>query len=225
MEKENDNGLVEASMEAASGIRCFAMEQKIIQGDCLEVMRGFADKQFDLVLTDPPYGIGMDGGNIGYKGYNDFEKKDWDKTTPRPEYFTEMQRISKYQVIFGGNYFQLPPSRGFFVWDKGEGFRGRTYAECELAYVSKDTNAKIFKYDPLARGDYRGKHHPTQKPIELMRWCISQFPEVRTIIDPFMGSGSTLVAAKELGIQAVGIEIDKEYLEIARKRLEQESLF
>jgi DNA modification methylase len=124
--------------------------------------------------------------------------------------------------MWGGNYFNLPASRSFLVWDKGAGFHGRDFAECEQAWCSFDANARIFRFDPLARGSYRDKQHPTQKPVELMKWCIQHLPEdVETIFDPFMGSGSTGVAAVKLGKRFIGIEREPKYFEIACRRIEQ----
>lgn len=201
-------------------------EQIVIEGDCLAEMRKFADKSFDLVLTDPPYGIGAEvgTGKYGRQKFSD-NGETWDSAIPKKEYFDEIFRVSKHQIIWGSNYFPLPQSRCFFVWDKGAGFKGRDFAECELAWCSEDRNALIFQYDPLAKQDYRTKHHPTMKPVELMRWCLSLFPEAQTILDPFAGSGTTLVAAKQLNRNATGIEISEKYCEIARKRLSQEMLF
>lgn len=173
----------------------------------------------DAVVTDPPYGIGMDGGNVGYKGFNDFTKKDWDKSTPDKTYFELIASKSQQQIIWGGNYFSLSPSRCWLIWDKGAGFKGRTYAEAELAWTSFDANIRIFQHDPLAKGDYKGKYHPTQKPEALMKWCLGFVHG--TILDPFAGSGSTLVAAARLGRQAIGIEIDQEYFHIACRRIEE----
>jgi hypothetical protein len=162
----------------------------------------------------------MDGGNVGYKGFNNFEKLDWDKATPSDEMFQLILRSSKHQIIWGGNYFPLPPSRCFLVWDKGAGFKGRTYAECEMAWASFDANARIFSYDPLARGDYRGKLHPTQKPEPVLKWCIGWLPDgCHTILDPFMGSGSTRVACVKMGRRFIGIEREPKYFEIACKRI------
>lgn len=119
------------------------------------------------------------------------------------------------------NYFELPPTRKYLVWDKGEGFKDRTFAECELAWCSWDGNAEVFKRDPLACRDYEGKEHPTQKSLDLFRWCILRRLEAETILDPFMGSGTTLRAAKDLGRKCIGIEIEEKYCEIAVKRLAQ----
>lgn len=190
--------------------------QTVIQGDCLEVMKTFADKSFDLVLTDPPYGIGIASNPFRQK----FEKEDWDNAVPTKEYFDEIFRVSKEQIIWGGNYFALPQSRCFYVWDKVQP-QDFSSAMCEQAWVSRQAPAKLFK----SRVVTELKFHPTTKPIELMRWCISFFPEAQTILDPFMGSGTTLVAAKYLNRNATGIEISPKYCEIARKRLAQDSLF
>jgi site-specific DNA-methyltransferase (adenine-specific) len=191
-------------------------EQTIIEGDCLEIMRGFADKSFDLVLTDPPYGIGIAANPFRQK----FEKESWDDFAPSQEYFDEIFRVSKEQIIWGGNYFSLPQSRCFYVWDKVQP-QEFSSAMCEQAWVSRQAPAKLFK----ARVVSEPKFHPTTKPIELFRWCISMFPDAQTILDPFMGSGTTLVAAKYLGRNATGIEISEKYCEIARNRLSQEMLF
>ncbi len=172
-----------------------------------------------LCLTDPPYGIGMDGGNVGYKGFNDFEKKGWDKATPSPEAIQAIMSCADSYIIWGGNYFNLPPARCYLVWDKGAGFKGRSYAESELAITNLDANARTFSYDPLARGDYRGKEHPTMKPTELMKWCLGFAPG--SVVDPFMGSGSTGVACAKTGRAFTGIEIDPDYFDTACRRIEQ----
>ena len=190
--------------------------QEVIQGDCLEVMRGFKDKQFDLVLTDPPYGIGIAANPFRQK----FEKEDWDNKPPSREFFDEMVRVSKEQIIWGGNYFPLPPTQGFLVWDKMQP-QNFSSSMCEMAWMSRQSPAKMFKKWVVEEK----KLHPTQKPLELMRWCLSLFPDVTSVLDPFLGSGSTLLACKMAGINATGIEISPKYCEIARNRLSQEMLF
>lgn len=180
-------------------------------GDCMEVMP-ILDK-VDAVVTDPPYGIGIANNPVRQK----HEKKNWDNQTPVQECIDKMISIGKEQIIWGGNYFNLPPSRGFFIWDKvqPENF---SLAMCEFAWRSKDCNAKIFKKSVLAE---TGKQHPTQKPVALMKWCITHLPDdTNTILDPFMGSGSTGVAAVQMGREFIGIELDKDYFEIACKRIE-----
>jgi len=198
--------------------------------DCLPFMKQCEDNQFDLAIVDPPYGIGMDGGNVGYKGFNNFEKKGWDKAIPEQEYFEELFRISKNQIVWGGNYFGLPATRCFLVWDKGEGFYNRTYAECELAWTSFDKNTVKYKRDPLAKGDYKGKIHPTQKPVNLYKWILMNYAkEGDKIFDSHLGSGSIAIACNQLGFDLIGTEIDKDYFDKANKRIElakkQQTLF
>ena len=187
--------------------------------DCMAVMGRYPDKWFDLAVVDPPYGIGMDGGNVGYKGFNKFVKKNWDKSVPTHEYFEQLFRVSKNQIIWGGNYFGLPPTRCYLVWDKGEGFYNRTYAECELAWTSFDANTRKFKHDPLAKGDYKGKIHPTQKPIALYDWLLKNYAKPGDkILDTHLGSASSRIAADRAGLDFVGCEIDKEYFDDGVKR-------
>ncbi len=194
----------------------------IYHGDCRQIVPQLGN--FDLLLTDPPYGIGMDGGNVGYKGANNFDKKHWDTKPPDALLLQGLMITAQKTVFWGGNYMTLPPSRQWLVWDKGAGFRGRTYAEAELAWTSFDANVRVFSYDPLARGDYKGKLHPTQKPLEVIKWCINLAGDVQTILDPFAGSGTTGRAAKDLGRQAVLVEMDEQYCEIAAQRMAQEVL-
>lgn len=197
---------------------------ELLNMDCMDFMRDCPDKAFDLAIVDPPYGIGMDGGNVGYKGFNDFAKKSWDKTVPSSTYFEELMRVSCEQIIWGGNYFDLPPSRCFLIWDKGEGFYGRTYAECEQAWSSFDANAKIFKRDPLARGDYHGKIHPTQKPVPLYSWLLKNYAKPnQRILDTHLGSGSSAIAAHYFGCDFVGIELDPDYFAAAKQRFDSET--
>ncbi len=198
--------------------------------DCMEAMREMPDKAFELAVVDPPYGIGMDGGNVGYKGFNNFEKKNWDKAIPSPEYFTELFRVSANQIIWGGNYFPLPPARCFLIWDKGEGFYGRTYAEAELAWTSFDKNVTLFKRDPLCNGDYHGKINPCQKPVALYEWLLTHYAKPGDrILDTHLGSGSSRIAAYNLGFDFQGYEIDSDYFKAQEERfaahVSQQSLF
>ena len=198
--------------------------------DCMEAMAQMEDNAFDLAIVDPPYGIGMDGGNVGYKGFNDLPKKGWDTIMPDRSYFKELDRISKNSIVWGGNYFGLRGTRCFIIWDKGEGFKNRTYAEAELAWTTFDSNVRIFKHDPLARGDYHGKIHPTQKPVALYKWLLKNYakPGYR-ILDTHLGSGSSRIAAHDMGFDFVGYEIDKDYFDAQEKRfqnhIKQQSLF
>ena len=197
-------------------------------GDCMDLLKQTPDKYYDICIVDPPYGIGMDGGNVGYKGFNSFEKKNWDKEIPSKEYFEQLFRVSKNQVIFGGNYFGLPPTRCFLVWDKGEGFYNRTYAECELAWTSFDANTVKIKHDPLAKGDYKGKVHPTQKPIDLYDWILKNYAKQGDkILDTHFGSGSIALAMDKanrldkMNLHLTACEIDKEYIDKAINRISE----
>jgi site-specific DNA-methyltransferase (adenine-specific) len=217
---ERDTNLQEQTNPAlniASVSRC--PSSIVYLEDCVQGLKRFADNYFDLAIVDPPYGIGMDGGNVGYKGFNNFEKKDWDKEIPSNEYFAELFRVSKNQVIFGGNYFGLPPTRCYLVWDKGEGFYNRTYAECELAWTSFDANTCKIKYDPLAKGDYKGKIHPCQKPVTVYDWILQKYAKPNDLIlDTHLGSGSSRIAANKGGFNFIGFETDKDYYEKQEKR-------
>ena len=201
------------------------MTVEIIHGDCMEYMRGLPDNAFELAIVDPPYGIGMDGGNVGYKGGNNLAKKNWDSCAPSDDYFMELKRVSENQVVWGGNYFSvLWPTRCYLVWDKGAGFRGRSYAESELAWTSFDANAKTFSYDPLCNGDYKGKIHPTQKPIKLYQWLLKNYAKPGDrILDTHLGSGSSAIAAHYAGHDFVGIELDADYYAAAVARFDRET--
>jgi len=192
-----------------------------ILGDCMQGMKQMPDNAFELAIVDPTYGIGMDGGNVGYPGFNNFEKKGWDKSIPDKSYFDELFRVSVNQIIWGGNYLGLPSTRCYLVWDKSEGFYNRTYAECELAWTSFDKNTRKFKHDPLAKGDYRGKIHPTQKPVALYRWLLKNYAKQGDkILDTHVGSASSLIACHEMGFEYLGFEVDEGYYNQARERLE-----
>lgn len=181
-------------------------------GDCMEILPTLG--KVDAVVTDPPYGINAGKMSMGKWRTSRMEKLDWDNSTPDLSALPEVD-----QIIWGGNYFDLPPSRAFLVWNKGAGFQGRDFAECEFAWCSFDANARIFNYDPLARGAYRDKQHPTQKPVALMEWCIGFLPASKTILDPFMGSGTTGVACVKTGRSFIGIEQHEPYFEIACERI------
>jgi DNA modification methylase len=179
--------------------------------------------KFDLLLTDPPYGIGRDGmkqttGTHG--GRKAYEYMGWDSNTPSAEVFADMFGASREQVIWGGNYFapHLPATMGWLVWDKGQ--YGLSMSDGELAFTSRDRALRIFTLNRVALMT-DGAHHPTQKPLALMKWCLSLFPEAKTVLDPFCGSGTTLVAAKDMGLTAVGIEAEEKYCAIAAERLRQ----
>ena len=198
----------------------------IYHGDCREILPQL--EPVDLVLTDPPYGIKdkiIRGGEANKK--NKFHKniEKWD-ILPDRKTFELITSISKNQILWGGNYFVefVNHSRGWLVWDKKIPF-AMSFAMCELAYTSYNMNAKIFEF-PTNRLNYeKFDGHPTPKPLQLFVWCISLCPDKpQPILDPFMGSGTTLRAAKDLNRKAIGIEIEEKYCEIAVERLRQEVL-
>jgi len=186
--------------------------------DCIEGMKRYPDKYFDLAIPDPPYGIGdkFKGGKTGKMNFNEIVNKDWDKV-PSDEYFAELRRVSKNQIIWGGNYFNLPPTRCFIVWDKiiSEDF---SLAMAELAWTSFDKLAKIYKLQVPKNG----KIHPTQKPVKLYEWLLQNYAKKGDLIlDTHLGSGSSRIAAYKNGFDFVGFEIDKEYYDKQEKRFNQ----
>lgn len=201
---------------------------KIILGDCLEVMKEMADKSVDLVLTDPPYGINYDviqdkianSGRISNGGkWKEYNDKKWDAKTPDRVYFDEMLRIGKHQIIWGGNYFDLPRHSTWLIWNKIQ--RGYMTAG-EMAWTS--FNKSIYIFD-MSRADAYinktdGKFHPTQKPVLLFEWCLERFTKEDDIVfDPFLGSGTTAIACKHLKRKYIGVEIEPKYVKIANDRL------
>lgn len=189
--------------------------------DCRKILP-FLDK-FDLLLTDPPYGIGADKheGPVEH-GWRQWNSTGWDSEKP-PIWLLEMMRAAaSEQIVWGGNYYSLPPSMGWLVWDKGQ--RDFSLADAELAWTSRDKAVRCFNYSRASMMK-ESRVHPTQKPVPLMRWCLGLVPDAQTILDPFAGSGTTLVAAKLEGRKAVGIEINEKYCEIAANRLRQKVLF
>lgn len=195
--------------------------QRLILGDCREVMPMLG--RFDAVVTDPPYGIGADEAafkNNGKWGWTQYRETEWDRNRPDRAVFEVCLKLSKEQVIWGGNYFTdfLPLRMRWLVWDKGQ--REFSLADFEMAWTSQDKAARAFDY-PRALALKDGKEHPTQKPVALMEWCLGFLPDAVTILDPFMGSGTTLVACQRLGREGTGIELDPDYFEIACRRVDE----
>ena len=201
------------------------MKNEAFNIDCMDYMRKCSDKQFDLVIVDPPYGIKeMTGtnpaagrGKLKHRVFNREEKKfnQWDKS-PSKEYFDELFRVSKNQIIFGGNYFDLPPTRGFIVWDKCQPFQ--SFSACEFAWTSFTVPAKIFRFDNRTSG----KIHPTQKPVELYKWILATFAKSGdSILDTHLGSGSSRIAAYDMGFNFTGTEIDTEYFNAQEVRFNE----
>lgn len=184
---------------------------ELLNMDCMELMAQYPDKYFDLAIVDPPYGIGIANNPVRQM----HKKKNWDSEIPNAQYFNELFRVSKNQVIWGGNYFPLPPSQGFIVWDKKQP-ENFSLSMCEFAWSSKQSPAKIFRRSVLVDKD---KLHPTQKPIELYEWILRRYAESgQKILDTHLGSASSAIAAHNLGFDFVGCEIDKEYFDNAVKR-------
>ena len=191
-------------------------------GDCLDILPTLDDKSIDAVITDPPYGIAdiwKGGSSCGWRvaRLSTPKRNEWDKK-PDKFIFDEILRIGNSVIVWGGNYFELPASRGWLVWNKPE--RNFSLSEAELAWTNRDTVIRVFD---CRRSDPE-REHPTQKPLALMKWCIQQVKDSTTILDPFMGSGTTGVAAAQLGRKFIGIEIDETYYEIAKKRIQQAML-
>jgi site-specific DNA-methyltransferase (adenine-specific) len=195
--------------------------QRLILGDCLDVMPTLG--RVDAVVTDPPYGIGADEAaakNKGKWGWVNYGETSWDRERPDAKIFEECLKASRDQIIWGGNYFTdlLPPKMRWLIWDKGQ--RDFSLADVEMAWTSQDKASRAFDY-PRALALKDGKQHPTQKPVALMEWCLGFLPDAKTILDPFMGSGTTLVACQKLGRHGIGIEIDPDYFEIACRRVDE----
>lgn len=193
--------------------------------DCMEGMQEFPDKYFDLAIVDPPYGISItESGRL--KRYNS-ENGKWDATPPTEKYFKELFRVSRNQIIWGGNYFLLPPTRCFLIWDKKQP-EGVSFASCEFAWTSFDGSAKTFYMSPMNTGEYR--IHTTQKPVALYEWILTRYAHDGDIIlDTHVGSASSLIACHNTGHKFVGFELDPDYYAAAKERLEavqaQTSLF
>ena len=206
----------------------------IIQGDCIDIMRELPDKCIDLVLTDPPYGIKQNAHRIKSRtklaktiDYGDFS---WDNKIPEPEYFEEMIRTSKNQIIWGGNYFAdiLESSSCWLVWDKENG--NTNFADCELAWTSFGGAVRIFRYmwNGMLQGDMKNKEnriHPTQKPVKLFTWILQNYSkEGDLILDPFSGSGTTAIACHRMNRRFICIEKEEKYVKLSRERLKVEHM-
>ena len=183
--------------------------------DCIEGMKQFPDKIFDLAVVDPPYGIGAGKGVGVTRGKeNQYTVKDWDSSIPEQAYWDELWRVSKNQIVWGGNYMTdfLKPSRGWIYWQK---LMGGNYADGELAWTSFDRNLKEF----TKRSDQGNRFHPTQKPVKLYEWIFANYAsEGNLILDTHLGSQSSRIAANKAGLDFVGFEIDREYYDNGNKR-------
>ena len=221
------------------------MESGFYNMDCMEAMKQFPDKFFDLAIVDPPYGIGADNFNNGSGAKKDaaeygtavrlrknrlnqgggklknrlLNQSDcsWDANPPGPEYFDELMRVSVNQIIWGGNYFPLPPTRCVIAWDKKQPWDN--FSQFELAWTSFDKPAAIFRMC----NTMSGKIHPTQKPVALYSWLLSKYAEPgMKILDTHAGSASSLIACHRAGLEYWGYEINPEYYADAKERLDAE---
>lgn len=204
--------------------------------DCLEAMKEYPDNHFNLAIVDPPYGdpIVLNGesrfggrwnkykrAKTGGGYYKKYGKKQigWD-VAPPPEYFEQLFRVSKNQIIWGGNYFRLPPSRNFVIWRKLTISDNFSMAMAEFAWTNIRGNAKVFEAAPQGTAD-EPRFHPTQKPIALYKWLLKNYAnQGDLILDTHVGSASSLVACYEMGFSAIGFEIDEEYYKKSKDRLE-----
>lgn len=189
----------------------------------LDLMKRYSDKYFDLAIVDPPYGIGISKNPVRQM----HKKKDWDNEIPSKQYFDELFRVSKNQIIWGGNYFDLPPSQGFYIWDKKQP-ENFSLAMCEYAWSSIQKPAKIWSLSVMKE---QNKIHPTQKPIELYEWLIMRNAEKGyRILDTHLGSGSIAIAIdiinkrEQLNLQFVGCELDIDYYNKAIERIKSQTI-
>lgn len=194
-------------------------------GDCAEILPTL--RPVDAVVTDPPYGIGESAGKNKSRGRlavaKDYGHDEWDNSPVTPELMAEVRAAGRWNIIFGGNYYDCPPASCWLVWDKVNG--DNDFADCELAWTNLPKAVRRIRYmwNGMLRekGAQRGDH-PTQKPLEVMKWCITQLPaDGRSIIDPFMGSGTTGVAALQMGRSFIGIEREERYFEAACRRMRE----
>ena len=200
----------------------------LYNADCMEVMKTFKDKQFDLAIVDPPYGIGADKAQNAAAarggGWKAYKETDWDNEIPSAEYWQELMRVSKNQIVWGGNYFTeyLEPKMGWIVWNKMQ--RDFSLADGELAWTSFDKAMRIFdmsRGEALAKNNKTGgRFHPTQKPVKLYEWLLLNYAkEGDTILDTHFGSLSIGIACHDMGFELTAIELDEDYYEAGKNRL------
>ena len=213
---------------------------QITNEDNMALMARYPDNHFDLAMVDPPYGINMDGGNIGGNNATkatNYTKKNWDISAPNKDYFNELKRVSKNQIIWGANHFieNIPNANSscWIVWNKING--ENSFADCELAWTNLDTAVRLFdfKWQGMLQGDMKNKEnriHPTQKPVALYKWILNKYAKQGDkILDTHLGSMSIAIACYDLGFDLVGAELDSEYyqkgLERVNNHINQGNLF
>jgi len=200
----------------------------ITNEDCMDLMARYPDKYFDLAIVDPPYGIGEDGKSNHSRDRvaksKKYTPKGWDKERPNTQYFEELKRVSKNQIIWGANHFgNMPPSSCWIVWDKKNG--ESDFSDCELAYASFKTAVRMFtfRWNGMLQQDMKNKEdriHPTQKPVALYKWLLHNYAKPGDkILDTHLGSGSIAIACHDYGYDLTACELDKEYFEAAMKRI------
>jgi len=197
---------------------------ELFNEDNLQGMARYPDKHFDLAIVDPPYGLGMRtvaGGsknNTQPKFLNDLKLKKWDDSTPSPKYWDELFRVSKNQIAWGGNYFDLPPYRTFITWDKMTYIP--TMSQVELAWTSFDSPARLIQIN----SNQPGRTHPTQKPVALYAWLLEKYAKPNfKILDTHLGSGSIAIACHQYGCELTGFEIDEDYFEASIHRFKMQT--
>ena len=205
----------------------------LYNADCMDIMSQYPDKYFDLAIVDPPYGIGASkefismalaspkcgNWNPKLRGY---EKKAWDKKPPNDNYFKELFRVSKRQIIFGGQYYNLPKSGGWIIWDKCVCMP--TLSKCELMWTSFLNHTELFKFlwSGFRKGEKAKRIHPTQKPAALYKWLLSKYTKQGDkILDTHFGSGSIAIACNELGFELIASELDRDYFKAACSRVRE----
>ena len=202
----------------------------ITNEDNMDLMARYPDKYFDLAIVDPPYGLDLANMNMGIGNTpkaskiknRKWESKDWDKNTPNKKYFDELFRISKNQIIWGGNYFDLGICNKFIIWDK-EIPEGLSFSDCEYAWTSFNGANKIFRYS--AYKNKNEKFHPTQKPPQLYKWLLDKYAKKNDkILDTHLGSGSIAISCHDYGFDLIACELDKQYYEKALDRLKKHQL-
>jgi len=210
---------------------------ELYNSDCMEMLKSFATNQFDLAICDPPYGINIEKNQQTYNKnktvsnggkWKEYKIKEWDNVIPTKEYFDELKRVSKNQIIWGGNYFldHLGKTKCMLIWDKIQ----RVYlADGEIAWTSLDKPMKVFRYSKIDAyvNDLRGdeKIHPTQNPIKLYEWMIENYTkEGESILDTHLGSGSSAIASFKMNRNFTGIEIDKEYYDESVERFKKQTV-
>lgn len=197
---------------------------EITNEDNMRLMARYEDNHFDLAIVDPPYGIGFDGSKQStskHGGRKAYDFKGWDNDTPDQEYFNELFRVSKNQIIWGANYFTkfLPSSMGWVFWDKGQRICN---SDGELAFTSFGKALRVFEVNRAYISKHGGSIHPTQKPVKLYEWLLMNYAkEGDKILDTHLGSGSIAIACHNLQYDLTACELDKEYFDLCIKRLNQ----